>query len=195
MSFDILNRTFYFFAEKSQWDKLWKSLDELMNNPYCIAGVGLILLTVVLGFCIRKAEPGKKIIIFRINVILYVLGLCFIYLFREHAEGSGIRELGIQYYLTPGGFHESLVITSIAHALLYIPFGYWLGRGFKKYWLIRLLILMLAIFSVEIMQLLLARGSLSIQDLIVDVAGGFIGMITAGIGNIIEDRRVRRRSS
>lgn len=175
-----------FFLLFPVWKQLVLYLHEIVIPVVWICITGLVFFSV---YYIRKIElyiPRKLILC---GLFLYTMGLIILLFFRpqdqNYHEFNLIPFNTISYFLS-GESHMLVAFYNLsANVLLFIPFGVFapyfdLGNRWK------LLLFPIGIISlIEILQMALHRGSLDIDDLLLNVSGIYVGYILSSVVKVV----------
>lgn len=178
MQFNVLGHEFYFLSDERQIGKAMKMLEIYVFKPEII-----ILFIAVLAYFIARiiAKTGKKekllLVLKKISPWLYLAVILGITVFNRSA---GIREIRLTHdnWFTAIGFHESNVLGFLFNVILYIPYGYLLAKWLrvKNSYIIDFIVIVGTSLMAEALQYILARGITSIDDLLSNIIGGFMGI-------------------
>lgn len=129
----------------------------------------------------------------KILFIIYLIALFWIILFKFNVSFSN---LGYMRSVNLIPFNESLIINGKIHlgeiimnAVIFIPFGIYIGVLFKRWTTGKKLLFILSIsLTCEVLQFILGIGASDITDVITNTLGGIIGLVIyKGIEKLFKD--------
>lgn len=193
MSFDTINRKFFFFSNVEQWNKFKRFVIAYFTGPKMI----LVMITLILCFVFifaalkRKKVPQKYRLFKLLALACYFLTILILSVFSRNF--GTVRELRITFdpwFAGDNSFHESNILISLINCLYFIPFGILLRWQNKKrfFILITFLIIILTSLFVEGLQYLLMCGVASISDAVSYIIGGIIGAAVMSIAQAVSCR-------
>jgi len=126
---------------------------------------------------------------------VYVTLLVWIVLFKLHVPFIGrddMRQVKLVPFAAADGFGPSSTHEVVVNLLLFIPLGVYLGVLARR-WNLAAVALAIAATSLalEVAQYVLAVGSSDVTDLIVNTAGGLVGL---AIARVVRGRGIARLS-
>jgi hypothetical protein len=183
MQFQLFNRTFYFFAEGRQF---LKAID--MVEQYLIKPVVLFLLIILIiyfefrfGAFLFKKEKLRNVLVM-MSPWIYLLVILTLTIFNREV---GERTFRVFDPWTGGedGYHETRIIEAMLNLFFYIPYGFLLYKWgkYKRRYLTTIGIALVTSALTELLQLALARGVCSFDDIVMNTIGAFIGASIAVI--------------
>ncbi|MEH7095326.1 VanZ family protein [Neobacillus vireti] len=140
----------------------------------------LTSLTMLVVFYVRRSTINISTFIFKILITLYSIGLLVLLFFRptnqEYSQINYIPFKTIRGFLGGDGNFLIAFYNLTANILLFVPYGV-IALMFSRHrsWWKFVLIPALSILFIEIMQHLTKRGSMDIDDLILNLLGVWIG--------------------
>ncbi|HWL23773.1 MAG TPA: VanZ family protein [Ureibacillus sp.] len=162
---------------------VWMELTKYLHPIVLVVVWGLIVFLCLFGVSwIRKEEIGVSRQVLHGIILAYTVGLLILLYFRPSGANYGsinfIPFETIVYYLT-GSVSFLIAFYNLgANIGLFIPFGLYYRYVAKAPSMVRLfLITVISISLIEFVQFLTKRGSLDIDDLILNVLGVAIGYV------------------
>jgi len=124
---------------------------------------------------------------------VYLTLLVWTVLFKLHAPFIGrddMRQVKLVPFAAGEGFGPSSTLEVMLNLLLFIPFGVYLGMLARRWPVIgAALTIASTSFALEVTQYVLAVGSSDVTDVIVNTAGGVVGL---AIARVVRGRGVAR---
>jgi glycopeptide antibiotics resistance protein len=140
----------------------------------------LVFIAFFLVLLIRKESLNMNFSLFLILMVIYSVALLILLFFRPNDQGYNSFNLipftTISFYLS-GEVNNLIAFYNLAANLgLFIPFGIYLLV--KRYSIWKLIVFpIVGISFIEILQFFTHRGSLDIDDLVLNTLGVFIGYL------------------
>jgi glycopeptide antibiotics resistance protein len=139
------------------------------------------------------SERGRALLLTLFAI--YLLLLAWIVLWKlqvPYTGGGALRELKLVPFLPTAGAGGSRPAEVLANLALFVPFGLYLGllKRRWRWWMVGAIVAASSLL-LEVAQYLLAVGRSDVTDLVVNTAGGLIGMgILALVGRRLKARTV-----
>lgn len=134
--------------------------------------------------------------------IVYMITLLYMVFFAEQF-GRQVSDRVYAYNLIPfqeikrflgmwrhERYHMAVIINLLGNMVVFMPFGYFVATLYQsgKHWYTSILYTFLLSLSIETVQLIFRVGSFDVDDLILNVTGGFLGFLCY----VVVQRRKRR---
>ncbi|MDQ0230054.1 VanZ family protein [Metabacillus malikii] len=172
-----------FFLSMPFWLKF---LDYL--HPIVIGVIWILLTSIafILNAIIRKDKIFLPIWFVHLIIVLYTISLFVLLFFRPETQTYGTMNLipfdTINYYFSGDSNRFIAFYNIVANICLFIPFGiYYHYVVSKPHWMWLMIVSVYAISLIELTQFLTRRGSLDVDDLILNVLGVWLGYLIAPI--------------
>jgi glycopeptide antibiotics resistance protein len=173
----LLYSQIVFFILLPVWIELTKYLHPI------VVGVVWFSITFLVLFCVcwvkkEKIRLSKHIL--HVLTFLYSIGLLILLFFRPKGQSYGVINLipfnTINFYLSENVAYLIALYNLGANIVLFIPFGLYYRYIYKTPAMKQLLIITIcSISTIESLQFITKRGSLDIDDLMLNVLGVCLG--------------------
>lgn len=179
MDFMLLGREFFFLSSDKQWDKLGKIFTEyIFDNVYNQVAVFLLLIMLSTIFFALASGNKKRRILKQTALFIYGIVLVILFILGRKSGSRGLRGFNYTWYFNDQGFHEGNIFITIINFVCFIPYGILLRWQRKRsHWAQMISIVCITSILIEILQFVLKRGDLAIQDIIAYIIGGIFGVI------------------
>lgn len=123
--------------------------------------------------------------------IVYMIVLLYMVFFAEQF-GRQVSDRVYAYNLVPfqeirrflgmwrhERYHMAVLVNLLGNMVVFMPFGYFVATLYQsgKHWYTSILYTFLLSLTIETMQFVFRVGSFDVDDLILNVAGGFLGFL------------------
>ncbi|GEM_PF-4834110 len=174
----------WYAPQNDHWEKGMNFLqNKILHNPAATVGVLLAAVALIL-LLISAVVSGKNKDRYRIAaVITYALAIVCLLIISKESETRVVRFVALFETVNRNiTKHTFELLIYFLELTLFIPFGYLLRRATAQLAAVkRLLILAGFSLAIELVQYAAAKGTLCGEDLVLYVAGGFLGMLLCGL--------------
>lgn len=162
---------------------VWEELIEYLNIlVIAVAWLSITTIGIIFGLLWSKKKINLSVTTVHVGMLFYTAGLIILLFFRPNGPGADninvIPFETIKLYLS-GNAEPLVALYNIgANIVLTIPLGIYYRLVAKKPSLLTLLLIaVLSISIIEVSQLILGRGSMDIDDLILNTTGFIVGYL------------------
>ncbi len=185
MQVGIENKTFYMLAVNWLAPTVVCSLARLIDRKRRLTGFELFFRVTSIVF-----------------FVIYILSLLAILFFGSAHRGSEYQGVNfipfktINMYLTTTVLSDNVKILNLAgNVLLFVPLGFYLSVFSHRMPLLRIFVLLLVPVVIEALQYVFHTGAADIDDVILNFAGGLLGMFVCFVAERIFRRFHKNKSA